>query len=151
MRIIDMQNQTRHRRIMPWLTLISLRRSLIYKPLAVLMAILLLPALTWMESGGAGARPFQARAQTIQGCASTTNSIIQSYCANGIVYYTDLVQFESDSVTAYLALHNLPQTDAAKIYSYGRSDLRTAVRGVMMTTLLGIYQYTTRNGQLRTS
>ena len=138
---IDMQTQyARHKRIMPWLTVVSLRRSLIHKPLAVLMSILLLPALTWMESGGSSARPFTAQAQGIQGCTSTTNSIIQSYCVNGVVYYTDLVQFESDSVSAYLALHNLPQTDTQLIYSAGRTDLRTAVRGVMLSSLLGIIQ-----------
>ena len=130
----------RHKRILPWLTVINLRRSLIHKPLAVLMSILLLPALTWMESGGAGARPFQARAEGVQGCASTTNSIIQSYCANGVVYYNDLVQLESDSVSAYLALHNMPQSDSQLIYSAGRTDLRTAVRAVMLSSLLGIIQ-----------
>ncbi len=72
---IDMQTQyARHKRIKPWLTVISLRRSLIHRPLAVLMSILLLPALTWMESGGAGARPFTAQAQGIQGCTSTTTA-----------------------------------------------------------------------------
>jgi hypothetical protein len=49
------------------------------------------------------------------------------------------VQFENDSVSAYLALHNIPQSDAHVIYDYGRSDLRTAVRGVMMSTLQGIF------------
>jgi hypothetical protein len=31
----------------------SLRQSLIYQPLAILMAIVMLSALSWMESGGA--------------------------------------------------------------------------------------------------
>jgi len=49
-----------------------------------------------MEGGGTGTRPFQAHAQVqLQGCVSTTNSIIQTDCANGSVYYNDLVQFES--------------------------------------------------------
>src|SRR5215471_16248304 len=90
------------------LTVASLTRWLIYKPLAILMAILLAPGLSWMGSG-AGARPFQASAQIqLQGCASTNNSIIQTYCANGVIYFNDLVQFESDSVAAYLAMHGLP-------------------------------------------
>jgi len=136
-----MQSQTRTRKLRrrrP--TVISLRQSLVYQPLAILMAILMLPALSWVESGGAGARPFQASAQIqLQGCAATGNTIIRNYCANGVVYFTDLTQFEKDSVTAYLALHNIPQSDAHVIYDYGRSDLRSAVRGVMMTTLQGIF------------
>ena len=120
------------------LTIAALRRSIVYQPLAVLMAILMLPALSWLDFAGAGARLFQARAQ-VGGCAATGNTIIQNYCANGTGYSLDLTQFESDAVSAYLVLHNLPQSDAHVIYDYGRSDLRNAVRGVMMSMLLGIF------------
>jgi hypothetical protein len=116
-----------------------LPRMLIYKPLAVLLAILLAPAVSWMESGGGNQpRPFQARAQQIQGCAATGNSIIQNYCTNSSVYYNDLVQLESDAVTAYLATHSLPAGDATLIYQYGRGDLRDSIRGEMMTLLKAI-------------
>ena len=96
-----------------------LPRLVIYKPIAVLLAILLASGLSWIESGGTqrATGPFQAQAQTtVGGCASTTNSIIQNYCVNGVVYYMDLVQLESDAVGAYLAAHNLPATDAHVIY-----------------------------------
>ncbi|HEY2017982.1 MAG TPA: hypothetical protein VGH38_30970, partial [Bryobacteraceae bacterium] len=134
-----MEKQTRNRKL--WnrgLNVRSLRRCLIYKPLAVVMAILMLPALSWMDYGGAGAGAFRASAQ-IQGCAATGTSIIRNYCVNGVAYFVDLTQFENDAVSAYLAMHNLPPTDAHVIYDYGRSDLRTAVRGVMMSILLGIF------------
>jgi hypothetical protein len=121
------------------LTVTNLRQSLIFQPLAVLMATLLLPALSWMEGGGAGTRPFQARADIqLQGCASTNNSIIQNYCANGVLYYSDLVQLEADAVNAYLGAHNLPAGDAHVIYDYGRSDLRNAIRANIIAILLGI-------------
>ena len=81
--------------------IVALRRSFIYQPLAVLMAILMLPALSWLDFGGAGARPFQAHAQ-VGGCNATGNTIIQNYCANGTGYSLDLTQFENDSVSAYL-------------------------------------------------
>jgi hypothetical protein len=49
-----MQLQTRTRKLRcRGLGVISLRQSLIFQPLAILMAILMLPTLSWMESGGA--------------------------------------------------------------------------------------------------
>src|SRR6266481_5782308 len=133
-----METQKRNRKLRSrGFTLTALRRSLIYKPLAIVMAVLLLPALSWMESGGANARPFQANAQA-QGCTSTTNSIIQNYCVNGSAYFLDLFQFEQEAVDAYRKVHSLPTTDAHVIYDYGRQDLRNAVRGVMMDLLKDI-------------
>jgi hypothetical protein len=126
------------------LTVASLPRLSVYKPLAVLLAIMLAPAFSWIEGAGTRAyvRPFQAYAQST--CNSTTNSIIQNYCTNpvgdnpGENYYTDLAQLESDSVNAYLAAHNLPATDAHVIYDYGRADLRDAIRAYMVSNLLGV-------------
>ena len=46
------------RYLLPDLNVAGLRRWIVYQPLAVIMAILLLPSLSWMESGGAGARAF---------------------------------------------------------------------------------------------
>jgi hypothetical protein len=57
------------------LTVGCLPRLVIYKPLAVLLAILMLPSISWMEGGGAGTRPFQAHAQIAPlsvGCIPTT-------------------------------------------------------------------------------
>ena len=127
------------------MTVSGLRRALIYQPLAVLMAVLMLPSLSWM----AGGDRFAVRAQIqpppqVQGCASTTSSIIQDYCTPAFgthdfaIYYDDLVKLESDAVKAYLADHNLPETDAHVIYDYGRADLRNAIRGHMISILLGV-------------
>ena len=49
-----------------------------------------------------------------------------------------MVKLESDAVKAYLADHNLPETDAHVIYDYGRADLRNAIRGHMISILLGV-------------
>jgi hypothetical protein len=137
-----MQLESRTRRLRCCgLSAISLRQSLIFQPLAVLLAILILPALSWMDSSGTqrATGPFQAQAQTtVGGCASTTNSIIQNYCVNGVGYYNDLVQLESDAVGAYLATHNLPAGDRHVIYDYGRTDLRNSIRAYMISILRGI-------------
>ena len=122
------------RHLLPALNVGGLRRWIVYRPLAVTMAILLLPFLSWMESGGAG--PFRANAQ-VGGCTSTTNSIIQTYCVGTTSYFTDLTQMEQDAVNAYLAAHILPASDAHIIYDQGRTDLRTGVRGFMLTILMG--------------
>ncbi len=128
------------------LTVARLPRLAIYKPLAVLMAILLAPAVSWIESSGSGgaAGPFQAQAQLpvqpVQGCTSNNNSIIQNYCFNGSIYYNDLVQLESDGVNVYLGLHGLPASDAHVIYDYGRQDLRNGVRAAMFQILMAIIQ-----------
>jgi hypothetical protein len=45
-----------------FLSVAGLRRSIIYQPLALTMAILMFPSLSWM-GGGNQTRPFQARAQ----------------------------------------------------------------------------------------
>ncbi|HXB73500.1 MAG TPA: putative Ig domain-containing protein [Candidatus Acidoferrales bacterium] len=122
------------------LTVTGLRRSVIHKPLAVLMAILFMPAVSWIQSSGSRQPPpFQAQAQiVVQGCASTTNSIIQNYCLNGAIYFNDLTQLESEAVTAYLAVHSLPTTDAHLVYDTGREDLRNDIRGSMMNILAAI-------------
>jgi len=72
------------------------------------------------------------------GCSSTGNSIFQNYCVNGVGYFSDLAQLESDAVNASLAIHNLPATDAHLFYDAGRLDLRSEVRATMLSILLGI-------------
>jgi hypothetical protein len=119
-----------------------------YRPLAVLLAVLLAPALSWIGNGpglDSGRSPFRASAQTlIGGCGpSQPNAIIQVTCPStpqGLlyIYISDLYQLESDAVNAYLGLHGLPAGDAQSIYSYGRADLRSAVRATMVSILIGI-------------
>jgi hypothetical protein len=243
------------------LTVGDLPRSIVYRPLAIILAILMLPAVSWMESGTAGPRAFQASAtltdttaptapgsltvtadsfailgqvtfnglvlswaasadpdspnvtyhverdlvtvgtssetgwselttttttsyeDTDQLLASTTgssptisafyrvraadpvgnysgysntvqyprstsvsNPIFQSFvpCRTAgclsFGYDPDLTQLESDAVNAYLAAHNLPAADGHIVYDYGRADLRDAIRGNMLSILLGIIQ-----------
>src|SRR5215469_4855257 len=131
---------TQCKRVNFGLTITSLRRSLIYKPLAILMAILLAPVLSWIDSGGTGRRaaPFQAKAQSAPLCDITVNCIFSrnTYFVTRIL--ADLEQLESDGVNAYLGLHGLPATDAHLIYDTGRQDLRDGVRAAIYTILLGI-------------
>jgi hypothetical protein len=125
--------KTRYTRLM----LSGVRRSLIYRPLAILMSILLLPAIPWVERAGVGV-PFEVQAQ-IGSCASITRSIIRNYCgADGTIYFTDLTQLESAAVQAYLTEHNIPDTDAHVINDYGRADLRSKILAHISSTLLGI-------------
>ena len=68
------------------------------------------------------------------------NRIIQNTCPVGVLFDTngDLKQLESDSVNAYLGLHELPPTDASVVYSFGRQDLRDARTASMITQMLAI-------------
>jgi hypothetical protein len=113
---------------------------MIYKPLAILMAILLAPAISWMEGGGTGrgAPPFQAKAQNVGACGHV--NCIFSPPTFFSQYEADLVQLESDAVNAYLGFHGLPATDAHVIYDFGRQDLRDGVRAAIYTILLGIIE-----------
>ncbi len=123
-----------------------LRRSLIFQPIAAMLAVLLAPSLSWFESTagiplGATARSFQATAQVVVGCGTGRgNKIIQNVCVNGTPYNSngDLDQLEADAVSAYLTEHNLPASDAGLIYTYGRTDLRDAIRANMLIILLAI-------------
>lgn len=132
------------------ITVSGVRRSVLFKPLAILLVILMAPAVSrFQRFGNSGsARPFQALAQAvgvpvgqIGSCTPGGNRIIQNYCdTKGNLYNTDLTQLENESVLAYLGLRGLPQSDANIIYDYGRSDLRSGVRATMLTTLMGIIQ-----------
>jgi len=130
--------------------------SWIYKPVAVLLAILMLPSLSWRNGDSAISGAFTAAAQiVISGCAAdpASNKIIRQYCVtsssgNTVNYGPDLVQLESDAVATYLSLHNISGADAQVIYNYGRSDLRSAIRAEMMALLLGIVK---KSPDLRTA
>src|SRR5437868_6538203 len=107
----------------------TMRKSIFYQPLAVLMAILVAAPLSWLSQFGngshrAGAGPFQAAAQ--------------SGSPGGSITTTGIDLGEGDALRAYLALHTLPETDSNLIYSTGRGDLRTDVRAIMETNLLAI-------------
>src|SRR5690242_2194990 len=59
-----METQTRNRKsCRRGLTVAGLRRWLIYQPLAILLAILMLPVLSWVERSGGAYAPFRASAQ----------------------------------------------------------------------------------------
>jgi hypothetical protein len=112
-----------------------------YKPLAILLVALLTPALAWV----ANSNLFLANAQVGSGCFSGNNSIIQNYCdAAGNIYVTDLAQLEADSIDAYLDEHHIEKTAASRniVYQYGRSDLRSQIRGIMFANLLSIVNMT---------
>jgi hypothetical protein len=123
-------------------TVSSVRRSLFFEPLAMLFALLVLPVLSWVDVGVNNAipRPFQAGAQSPGGCSATGNTIIRNYCVGSTAYLADLTQLETDAVSSYLAFHNIPPADAHIIYDDGRTDLRTGVRGYMLTQLIGIIE-----------
>jgi hypothetical protein len=98
----------------------------------------------------------RAHAQTGgSACSNSVNpgqsQILQSVCSyitpagqyNPLVFNATpptaaLQQFESDTVQSFLTLHGLPSTDASLIYQYGRTDLRTQLRGYMFGRLLSI-------------
>jgi hypothetical protein len=115
------------------ISILRLERSFIYRPLAAILIILLLPMFSRFESD-ANVQNFQASAAVL----GNSNTITQTYCVGSVCYPTDLGQLESDAVNAYLGLHSLPADDAQIIYDEGRADLRNAVRGVMFDILMGI-------------
>ena len=97
-----------------------------------MLVILFLPLFPSFGSG-TSVRIFQAAAQTTS--LSSTSRIFQN-CLGPIC--ADLFQLENDAVNTYLALHELPATDAQIIYNYGRADLRNDVRGIIFALLLAI-------------
>jgi hypothetical protein len=114
------------------ISVVRLKRSFIYRPLAAVLAILLVPMLGRIQ-GYAGIWSSEAWALPLGGVSKT---VIQNHGIGRIV--SDLVQLENDAIAAHLGLHDIPQSDANFIYTYGRSDLRSAIRGIMFSTLLGI-------------
>jgi len=123
------------------LTVSGIRRWIIFQPLAVAMAILVaLPILSWQQPNRGKGSPFQASAATTVCPPNPANLIIQNTCPAGVLFDTngDLTQLESDAVNAYLGLHELPPTDASVVYSFGRQDLRDAIRAGMIAQMLAI-------------
>jgi hypothetical protein len=121
------------------LSVTAMRRAVFYRPLALLLAVLLSPALSELGAGR-GPKPLQAAAQVVQGCESTTNSIIRNYCVDGISYGVALSKLEQDAVANYLSMNGMPQSEASVIYTLGRTDLRNAVRAQMYAIMVDIIE-----------
>ena len=117
------------------ISVIRLKRSLIYRPLAAILAVMVVPIFSGF-GGDTAIRALQASAAVICLPSSPCNPIIQNPGIGPIA--ADLGQLERDAVQAYLGLHKLPAGDSPIIYEYGRADLRNAIRGVMFDILLGI-------------
>ncbi len=114
-----------------------LRRSILFRPLAVALVVLLLPSLPSAQQGGMN----EASAQTINliGCeAISPTSILRKYCGADNTPVPALVLLEADAVKTYLALHGIPQSEENLVYTLGRRDLRNAVRSIMLTRLIDI-------------
>src|SRR5262245_49089428 len=116
-----------------------MRNSIFYQPLAVIMAILMLPPFTSITGTSATSL---AEAQSFTGCAPVSSRIIQNIgglCdSNFAVPSAILQQFEVETVSAWLTIHGLPQSARSMIYELGRSDLRSELRGYMLARLLEI-------------
>ena len=117
-------------------------RAFYFRPLAVALALLLMPpdftGLSFVRTAHA--------APTVNvppGCVQAGGSyIIQMICTgNGSTPSQSLIgaiqQWESDSIKQYLAGFNLSATDSdvTFIYQYARSELRTAIRSYMFLRL----------------
>jgi hypothetical protein len=101
-----------------------------------LAVLLSLPSLSFFTSGGfrgtaSSQGPFALSAQTSVGCTPSPNQILQTGCQLPV-----LAQFEQAAVQGYLAQHNLPASNAAQVYQYGGSELRTEIRAYMLDLLL---------------
>jgi hypothetical protein len=122
------------------MTIKSIRRWTLFRPLAAVIAILVLPVLACLDGNPANAGMFKAAAQgVISGCnGDGTNKIIQNFCVGSVAYSNDLQQLEADAVNGYIGEHGLTTADAALIYSLGRSDLRTEIRAQMLAIMIGI-------------
>lgn len=121
------------------LSVTAMRRAVFFRPLALLLAVLLSPVLSgW--GAGRSPKPLQAAAQVVQGCESTTNSIIRQYCVDGVNYGAALSKLEQDAVANYLSMNGIPQSEASVIYSLGRTDLRNAVRAQMYAIMVDIIE-----------
>src|SRR5947209_6261985 len=118
-----------------------------FRSFTVLLTILLaLPPASWITCS----RGWHARAHTsgvafqlppfaVGNGLNPVQRILAATCdGRSGVYTADLEQLEVDAVTDYLKLHGLPLSDYATLYAYGRSDLRTEIRGMMLAALLGI-------------
>src|SRR3954470_19828716 len=109
-----------------------MRAFLFFKPLAVVLAVLMMrPAIPLATAAMPAAAPrFVAPPPPSSSVVCTEKAIIKASCVNsaGNVVVTgtangavngDLAQFEADTVTAYLKIHGLPASEASTIYDVG--------------------------------
>jgi hypothetical protein len=115
------------------ISVIRVKRCVIYRPLAAILALLVVQMFSGFLSD-VGIQADQASAASL----GPSKAIIRNACIGSKCYTGDTIQLEADAVQAYLGLHNLPAGDAQIIYDYGRADLRDAVRGMIFNILLGI-------------
>jgi hypothetical protein len=116
-----------------------IRGNFLFRPIAVALALLLiLPPASWVTNS----RVARASAQVVSiqppQCGPTILVVQNRACGQNLFFNADLSQLESDTVQTYLKLHGLQASDAAMIYSYGRSDLRSELRGMMLASLISI-------------
>lgn len=124
----------RNERTTPYARIHRMTRAFFYKPMAVMLAFLMMPRLPLLEMFS-GVQPAQAQAES--GCGNTRNRILQNICDGGAPT-ADLLQFENDTVQAYLDAHQIPATDALFIYQFGRSELRNEIRAFMLNRILSM-------------
>ena len=109
-----------------------MRRTLYFRPLALALTITMLQ-LSGLPPGGS----VPPAAAASDPCAPSADRIIQDICVDGVPD-TTLMQFEQETVNAWLTAHQMPLSDASLIYEYGRSDLRSLIRAAMLARILGI-------------
>ncbi len=126
-----------------------MRRSILYQPLAVLLAVIMLPPFSWISGAGRASSMSVTAQINVPGCTPSAGRIIQDlggFCDPNWADTADVQQFENDTVSAWLTAHQLPQSEGALIYQFGRSDLRSELRGYMVLKLLDIASSTARTG-----
>jgi hypothetical protein len=121
------------------ISIIGLKRWFIYRPLAAILAVMVVPMFSPFEGGGvrsseASAASLATSLSNCPGPLCATRQLIIQNCGIGPIC-TDLRQLETDAVNGYLGLHHLPPGDAHIIYDYGRTDLRSAIRGQMVNIM----------------
>jgi hypothetical protein len=127
-----------------------LRNCLLFKPLALILALQFVPpeAGNWSLVTPAHA---QSTATTINQLPATCFQnggayIIQLLCNDGTFsmsngqIQTMVQQFETDSITQFLALYQLPNTSSGVqfVYQYGTTDLRSQIRAYMEFRLANV-------------
>jgi hypothetical protein len=105
-------------------TFAAIRHSILSKPLAIILALLLLGPLP--QFPGWSLTPL-ASAQSL---TTGQNAIIQTCCLPS--------SFEPNSVASFLHAHGIPATEAPLAYQYGRADLRNELRANLFSNILAI-------------
>jgi hypothetical protein len=119
-----------------------MRRTILFRPLALYLALLMLPPEWGPLNPATPAKAATFAAQP--GCAVQGGTwIIQQVCEPNSTTppssstISAIQQWEQDSITQFLQLYQLPSTsaDVNFVYQYARADLRSAIRGFMQTRM----------------